>query len=116
MCGTQRIGCKVTLRKARMYEFIDRLITVALPRVRDFRGITGKGFEGRGNCAMGLKEQIIFPEIDYDRVDDVRGMDIQFVTTARTDAEAKALLRAFELPFAQLGRHMGKISKIHRKV
>jgi large subunit ribosomal protein L5 len=94
------IGCKVTLRKARMYEFLDRLVTIALPRVRDFRGITGKGFDGRGNFAMGLKEQIIFPEINYDRVDDVRGMDIQFVTSARTDAEAKALLKAFDLPFA----------------
>jgi large subunit ribosomal protein L5 len=94
------IGCKVTLRKARMYEFMDRLITIALPRVRDFRGITGKGFDGRGNFAMGLKEQIIFPEINYDRVESVRGMDIQFVTTAKTDAEAKALLKAFDLPFA----------------
>jgi len=94
------IGCKVTLRKARMYEFMDRLITIALPRVRDFRGITGKGFDGRGNFAMGLKEQIVFPEINYDRVESVRGMDIQFVTTARTDAEAKALLKAFDLPFA----------------
>jgi large subunit ribosomal protein L5 len=94
------IGCKVTLRKARMYEFMDRLVTIALPRVRDFRGIQGKGFDGRGNFAMGLKEQIIFPEINYDRVDDVRGMDIQFVTTAKTDAEAKALLKAFDLPFA----------------
>jgi large subunit ribosomal protein L5 len=94
------IGCKVTLRKARMYEFMDRLITIALPRVRDFRGITGKGFDGRGNFAMGLKEQIVFPEINYDRVDTVRGMDIQFVTTAKTDAEAKALLKAFDLPFA----------------
>ncbi len=94
------IGCKVTLRKARMYEFMDRLITVALPRVRDFRGITGKGFDGRGNFAMGMKEQIVFPEINYDRVESVRGMDIQFVTTAKTDAEAKALLKAFELPFA----------------
>jgi large subunit ribosomal protein L5 len=94
------IGCKVTLRKARMYEFMDRLITIAMPRVRDFRGITGKGFDGRGNFAMGLKEQIIFPEINYDRVDQVRGMDIQFVTTAKTDAEAKALLKAFDLPFA----------------
>ena len=94
------IGCKVTLRKARMYEFIDRLITIALPRVRDFRGITGKGFDGRGNFAMGLKEQIIFPEINYDRVESVRGMDIQFVTTAKTDGEAKALLKHFELPFA----------------
>jgi large subunit ribosomal protein L5 len=94
------IGCKVTLRKARMYEFLDRLITVAMPRVRDFRGIAGKGFDGRGNFAMGLKEQIVFPEINYDRVDEVRGMDIQFVTTAKTDAEAKALLKAFDLPFA----------------
>ena len=95
------IGCKVTLRKARMYEFLDRLVTIALPRVRDFRGIPGaKGFDGRGNFAMGLKEQIIFPEINYDRVDAIRGMDIVFVTTARTDAEAKALLRAFDLPFA----------------
>ena len=94
------IGCKVTLRKARMFEFLDRLITIALPRVRDFRGIQGKGFDGRGNFAMGLKEQIVFPEINYDRVESVRGMDIQFVTTARTDAEAKALLKAFDLPFA----------------
>jgi large subunit ribosomal protein L5 len=94
------IGCKVTLRKARMYEFMDRLITIALPRVRDFRGITGKGFDGRGNFAMGLKEQIVFPEINYDKVEAVRGMDIQFVTTATTDAEAKALLKAFDLPFA----------------
>ena len=96
------IGCKVTLRKARMYEFLDRLVTIAMPRVRDFRGITGKGFDGRGNFAMGLKEQIIFPEINYDRVDDVRGMDIQFVTTAKTDAEAKALLKAFDHTFRQL--------------
>jgi large subunit ribosomal protein L5 len=94
------IGCKVTLRRARMYEFMDRLVTIAMPRLRDFRGITGKGFDGRGNFAMGLKEQIIFPEINYDRVDDIRGMDIQFVTTAKTDAEAKALLKAFDLPFA----------------
>jgi len=94
------IGCKVTLRKARMYEFMDRLITIALPRVRDFRGIAGKGFDGHGNFAMGLREQIVFPEINYDRVESVRGMDIQFVTTAKTDAEAKALLRAFDLPFA----------------
>ena len=94
------IGCKVTLRKARMYEFLDRLVTIAMPRVRDFRGIAGKGFDGRGNFAMGLKEQIVFPEINYDRVESVRGMDIQFVTTAKTDAEAKALLKAFDLPFA----------------
>ncbi len=94
------IGCKVTLRAARMYEFMDRLVTIALPRVRDFRGITGKGFDGRGNFAMGVKEQIIFPEINYDKVESVRGMDIQFVTSAKTDAEAKALLKAFDLPFA----------------
>jgi len=96
----QLIGCKVTLRKARMYEFLDRLVTIALPRVRDFRGLPGnKGFDGRGNFAMGMKEQIVFPEINYDRVDTVRGMDIQFVTTAKTDKEAKALLKAFQLPF-----------------
>jgi len=95
------IGCKVTLRKSRMYEFLDRLVTIALPRVRDFRGIPGgKGFDGRGNFAMGLKEQIIFPEINYDKVTDIRGMDIVFVTTAKTDAEAKALLRKFDVPFA----------------
>jgi len=93
------IGCKVTLRKQRMYEFMDRLITIALPRVRDFRGIQGKGFDGRGNFAMGLKEQIVFPEINYDRVDEVRGMDIQFVTTAKTDAEGLALLKALGMPF-----------------
>jgi large subunit ribosomal protein L5 len=97
----QAIGCKVTLRKARMYEFLDRLVTIALPRVRDFRGIPGnRGFDGRGNYALGLKEQIVFPEINYDKVDTVRGMDIQFVTTAKTDKEAKALLKAFDLPFA----------------
>ena len=96
------IGCKVTLRKARMYEFLDRLVTIALPRVRDFRGIPGgKGFDGRGNFAMGLKEQIIFPEIVYDKVDAIRGMDIIFVTSAKTDAEAKALLKGFNLPFAK---------------
>lgn len=94
------IGCKVTLRSAQMYEFLDRLVTVALPRVRDFRGIGGKGFDGHGNFAMGLREQIIFPEIDYDKVDAVRGMDIIIVTTARTDAEAKALLKGFDIPFA----------------
>jgi large subunit ribosomal protein L5 len=95
------IGTKVTLRKARMYEFLDRLVTIALPRVRDFRGIpNGKGFDGRGNFAMGVKEQIIFPEIVYDKVDAIRGMDIIFVTTAKTDAEAKALLKGFNLPFA----------------
>ncbi|MGC2199079.1 MAG: 50S ribosomal protein L5 [Stellaceae bacterium] len=94
------IGCKVTLRRERMYEFLDRLITVALPRVRDFRGLPGKSFDGRGNFALGLKEQLVFPEIDYDRVDATRGMDVVVVTTAKTDAEAKALLRAFEMPFA----------------
>jgi large subunit ribosomal protein L5 len=94
------IGCKVTLRSARMYEFLDRLVTIALPRVRDFRGITGKGFDGRGNFAMGVKEQIIFPEIVYDKVDAIRGMDIVFVTTAKTDVEAKALLKGFQIPFA----------------
>ena len=94
------IGCKVTLRKAKMYEFLDRLVNIALPRVRDFRGIGGKGFDGRGNFAMGMKEQIVFPEIVYDRVDAIRGMDIVFVTSAKTDAEAKALLKGFNLPFA----------------
>src|ERR1700710_376186 len=95
------IGCKVTLRRVRMYEFMDRLVTIALPRVRDFRGVpAGKGFDGHGNFAMGVKEQIIFPEIDYDKVTDVRGMDIIFVTTAKTNDEAKALLRAFDVPSA----------------
>ncbi|MCA8881337.1 MAG: 50S ribosomal protein L5 [Rhodobacteraceae bacterium] len=93
------LGCKVTLRGDRMYEFLDRLITVALPRVRDFRGVNGKSFDGRGNYAMGLKEHIVFPEIDYDKVDEVRGMDIIICTTAPTDAEAKALLKHFNMPF-----------------
>jgi len=93
------IGAKVTLRKARMYEFLDRLITVALPRVRDFRGVPANSFDGRGNYSLGLKEQIVFPEIDYDRVDQVRGMDVVIVTTARTDDEARALLRGFDMPF-----------------
>jgi large subunit ribosomal protein L5 len=93
------IGCKVTLRRERMYEFLDRLITVALPRVRDFRGVSGRSFDGRGNYALGLKEQLVFPEIDYDRVDAVRGMDVVIVTTAETDAEARALLKGFEMPF-----------------
>lgn len=93
------IGCKVTLRRQRMYEFLDRLINVALPRVRDFRGIPGRSFDGRGNFAVGLKEQIVFPEVDYDRVDAVRGMNVVIATTARTDAEAKALLAAFAMPF-----------------
>ncbi|QNT77314.1 50S ribosomal protein L5 [Entomobacter blattae] len=95
------IGCKVTLRRTRMYEFLDRLVTIALPRVRDFRGLpANKGFDGCGNFAMGLKEQIVFPEINYDKVDQIRGMDIVFVTTAKTNEEAKALLKAFDLPFA----------------
>ena len=94
------IGCKVTLRRERMYEFLDRLITVALPRVRDFRGISGRSFDGRGNFALGLREQLVFPEIDYDRVDATRGMNVVVVTTAKTDAEAKALLRGFDMPFA----------------
>jgi large subunit ribosomal protein L5 len=94
------IGVKVTLRRQRMYEFLDRLITVALPRVRDFRGVSARSFDGRGNYALGLREQLVFPEIDYDKVDAVRGMDIVIVTTAKTDAEAKALLTGFEMPFA----------------
>jgi large subunit ribosomal protein L5 len=93
------IGCKVTLRRQRMYEFLDRLINVALPRVRDFRGIPGKSFDGRGNFALGLKEQIVFPEIDYDRVESVRGMNVVITTTAKTDAEARALLKGFAMPF-----------------
>ncbi|MEF8713442.1 MAG: 50S ribosomal protein L5 [Accumulibacter sp.] len=93
------IGCMVTLRGPRMFEFIDRLVTVALPRVRDFRGISGKGFDGRGNYNMGLKEQIIFPEIEYDRIDALRGMNISVTTTAKTDEEARALLGAFKFPF-----------------
>ena len=93
------IGCKVTLRGDRMYDFIDRLTTIAMPRIRDFRGISGKSFDGRGNYAMGIKEHIVFPEIDYDKVDAVRGMDIIICTTAKTDAEAKALLKHFNMPF-----------------
>lgn len=93
------IGIKVTLRKDRMYEFLDRLVTVALPRVRDFRGLNGKSFDGRGNYAMGLKEHIVFPEIEYDKVDKVRGMDIIVCTNAKTDEEAKALLKEFNFPF-----------------
>jgi large subunit ribosomal protein L5 len=94
------IGCKVTLRRERMYEFLDRLITVALPRVRDFRGLSGRSFDTRGNFAMGLKEQLVFPEIDYDKVDQIRGMDIVICTTAKTNDEAKALLKSFDMPFA----------------
>ena len=95
------IGCKVTLRRERMYEFLDRLVTIALPRVRDFRGLNPKSFDGRGNYAMGLKEQIIFPEINYDQIDKVRGMDIIVTTTAKTDEEARELLRLFNFPFPQ---------------
>jgi len=95
----QAIGVKVTLRHDRMYEFLDRLVTIALPRVRDFRGLNGKSFDGRGNYALGLKEQIVFPEIDYDKIDEIRGMDIVICTTASTDKEAKALLKGFDLPF-----------------
>ncbi|MFO1069451.1 MAG: 50S ribosomal protein L5 [Geminicoccaceae bacterium] len=95
------IGCKVTLRKQRMYEFLDRLVTIALPRVRDFRGVSPKSFDGRGNYALGVKEQIIFPEINFDEIDESRGMDIIICTTARTDAEAKELLSAFSMPFRQ---------------
>ncbi|HOB15008.1 MAG TPA: 50S ribosomal protein L5 [Novosphingobium sp.] len=93
------IGCKVTLRRERMYEFLDRLITVAMPRIRDFRGVNAKSFDGRGNYAMGLKEQIVFPEISYDQIDKVRGMDIIVTTTAKTDDEARELLRLFGFPF-----------------
>ena len=94
------LGCKVTLRGDRMYEFLDRLITIALPRVRDFRGVKPTSFDGRGNYAMGLKEHIVFPEVDYDKVDEIRGMDIIITTTAKTDDEARELLRQFNLPFA----------------
>lgn len=93
------IGCRVTLRRERMYEFLDRLISVAIPRVRDFRGLSGKSFDGRGNYSMGVREQIIFPEIEYDQVDAVRGLDVTITTTAETDEEARALLAAFEFPF-----------------
>jgi len=95
------IGCKVTLRKNQMYEFADKLMSIALPRVRDFRGVSAKAFDGRGNYALGIKEQLIFPEIEYDKVDKVRGMDIVFVTTAKTDEEARELLRFLGMPFAQ---------------
>ncbi|HEX6959648.1 MAG TPA: 50S ribosomal protein L5 [Ferrovibrio sp.] len=93
------IGCKVTLRGARMYEFLDRLVNIALPRVRDFRGLSGRSFDGRGNYSLGLKEQIVFPEINYDKIDAIRGMDIIIVTTAKTNEEAKALLKGFNMPF-----------------
>lgn len=94
------IGAKVTLRNDRMYEFLDRLVNIALPRVRDFRGTSGKSFDGNGNYAMGIKEQIVFPEIDYDKVDTIRGMDIVICTSAKTDAEARALLKGFNMPFS----------------
>ena len=93
------IGCKVTLRRNKMYEFLDRLINVSVPRIRDFRGLNAKSFDGRGNYSMGIKEQIMFPEIEYDKIDSIRGMDITIVTTAKTDDEAKALLSAFDFPF-----------------
>ncbi|MCU7947244.1 MAG: 50S ribosomal protein L5, partial [Candidatus Thiodiazotropha sp. (ex Cardiolucina cf. quadrata)] len=93
------IGCKVTLRRERMYEFLDRLINVSIPRIRDFRGLNGKSFDGRGNYSMGVKEQIMFPEIDYDKIDVLRGLDITITTTARTDEEGRALLEAFKFPF-----------------
>lgn len=95
------IGCKVTLRRSRMYEFLDRLINVAIPRIRDFRGFSPRAFDGRGNYSLGVKEQIIFPEIDYDRIDKIRGLDITITTNAKSDAEAKALLEAFRFPFRQ---------------
>ena len=97
----QPIGCKVTLRGERMYEFLDRLVNLALPRVRDFRGVNPNAFDGRGNYALGIKEQLIFPEIEYDKVDKVRGMDVIFVTTAKTDEEARELLTLFNMPFAK---------------
>lgn len=96
-----KIGAKVTLRGKRMYEFFDRLVGIALPRVRDFRGISDKSFDGKGNYSMGIKEQLIFPEISYDKVEKIRGLDVAFITTAKTDAEAKALLKALGLPFAR---------------
>ena len=95
------IGCKVTLRGDRMYEFLDRLVNLALPRVRDFRGVNPNAFDGRGNYALGIKEQLIFPEIEYDKVDKIRGMDVIFVTTAKTDEEARELLTQFNMPFAR---------------
>ena len=97
----QAIGCKTTLRGDKMYEFLDRLVNLALPRVRDFRGVNPNSFDGRGNYALGIKEQLIFPEIEYDKIDKVRGMDIIFVTTAKTDEEARELLRLFNMPFAK---------------
>ena len=95
------VGCKVTLRRDRMYEFLDRLVTIALPRVRDFHGVSDKSFDGEGNYSLGLKEQIVFPEIDYDEVDEVRGLDVAIVTTARTNEEGRALLKGFNMPFGE---------------
>jgi large subunit ribosomal protein L5 len=97
--GDLGIGCKVTLRREKMYEFLDRLVTIALPRVRDFRGVSPKSFDGHGNYALGLKEQIVFPEIEFDKIDEIRGMDVVICTTAKTDDEARELLRAFNMPF-----------------
>ncbi len=97
------LGCKVTLRREKMYEFLDRLVTIALPRVRDFRGVSGESFDGRGNYALGIKEHIIFPEINYDKVEDMRGMDIIICTSARTDDEARELLKGFDMPFRKAG-------------
>ena len=101
------VGCKVTLRQTYMYEFLDRLVTIALPRVRDFRGISPKSFDGRGNFALGLQEQLVFPEIDFDKMDDIRGMDIVIVTTAKTDDEARALLAGFRMPFTDINQDIG---------
>jgi len=98
------IGCKVTLRRERMFEFLERLITIAIPRIRDFRGLNGKSFDGRGNYSMGIKEQIVFPEIDYDKIDTIRGMDITITTTAKTDEEGRALLTAFNLPLKKINK------------
>jgi large subunit ribosomal protein L5 len=95
------VGCKVTLRRERMYEFLDRLVNIAIPRIRDFRGLNRKSFDGRGNFSMGVKEQIMFPEIDFDKIDAIRGMDITITTTAKTDDEARALLKAFNFPFRE---------------
>ena len=95
------VGCKVTLRRGRMYEFLDRLVTIALPRVRDFHGVSDNSFDGKGNYSLGLKEQIVFPEIDYDTVDEVRGLDVAIVTTAQTNEEGKALLKGFNMPFGE---------------
>ena len=105
------IGCKVTLRGEKMYEFADRLINLALPRVRDFRGVNPNAFDGRGNYALGIKEQLIFPEVEYDKVDKVRGMDIIFVTTANTDEEARELLKLFNMPFAKLVEEHSKVDR-----